>query len=88
MDGYYPGISSLRAIAAMFVYFHHFNPFVQNSTVLGVPIWGIFKEFHIGVTIFFVLSGFLIAIRYMDEKISFFKYLITKNFISFRQIIT
>lgn len=72
---YYPGLTSLRAIAALMVYLHHFNPLPQGTIFLGIPVWGILKEFHIGVTIFFVLSGFLIASRYMDNKVSFKKYL-------------
>jgi peptidoglycan/LPS O-acetylase OafA/YrhL len=72
---YYPGLTSLRAVAALMVYLHHFNPLTKGTTFLGIPVWGIINEFHIGVTIFFVLSGFLIASRYMDNKISFKKYL-------------
>jgi peptidoglycan/LPS O-acetylase OafA/YrhL len=72
---YYPGLTSLRAIAALMVYLHHFNPLAKGTMFLGIPVWGILNEFHIGVTIFFVLSGFLIASRYMDTKVSFKKYL-------------
>jgi peptidoglycan/LPS O-acetylase OafA/YrhL len=72
---YYPGLTSLRAIAAFLVYLHHFNPLPKGMILLGIPLWGILNEFHIGVTIFFVLSGFLIATRYMDSKVSFKKYL-------------
>jgi peptidoglycan/LPS O-acetylase OafA/YrhL len=72
---YYPGLTSLRIIAALMVYLHHFNPLPKGFILFGIPIWGILNEFHIGVTIFFVLSGFLIASRYMDAKVRFKKYL-------------
>ncbi len=59
--GYFPALTGLRALAASLVFFHHFNPFPQESFLFGVV-----NEFHIGVTIFFVLSGFLITYRYKD----------------------
>jgi peptidoglycan/LPS O-acetylase OafA/YrhL len=74
-DSYYPGLTSLRAIAAFMVYLHHVNPFPPKYHMFGLPIWGILNEFHIGVTLFFVLSGFLIATRYFDNTVSFKKYL-------------
>ena len=70
-SNYYPGLTSIRAIAALMVYLHHFNPFYNNQTFLGFPVWGVVKEFHIGVTIFFVLSGFLITLRYFEKPIDF-----------------
>jgi peptidoglycan/LPS O-acetylase OafA/YrhL len=56
-------LTSLRMIAALLVFFHHFYPFAHTGDVLE----NILIEGHIGVTIFFVLSGFLIALRYYDE---------------------
>src|SRR6185312_15771751 len=49
---YYPQIDSVRAIAVLFVLFHHY--FAERITTL-VPM-GAF-----GVDIFFTLSGFLIT---------------------------
>ena len=46
--GYLPHIDGLRAIAVLSVVFHHFNP-------------KIFPGGYIGVDIFFVISGYLIA---------------------------
>jgi len=58
-----PALTGLRWIAAFCVWFHHFPPPV------ALPGWilACFKELHIGVTIFFVLSGFLITYRYMED---------------------
>jgi len=49
----------VRAIAAYLVFFHHFNPFPLNSANGALVAEG-----HIGVSVFFVLSGLLITIRY------------------------
>ena len=74
-NSYFPGLTTLRAIAALMVYLHHVNPFPAKYHILGLPVWGIINEFHIGVTFFFVLSGFLIANRYFDTRVSFKKYI-------------
>jgi peptidoglycan/LPS O-acetylase OafA/YrhL len=74
----YPALTGIRAIAAFMVYIHHFNPFSAN--VFGNSISGFFAEFHVGVTIFFVLSGFLIANRYCNESQFNFKKYFLKRF--------
>jgi peptidoglycan/LPS O-acetylase OafA/YrhL len=55
----FPALTGVRAIAAYMVFFHHY---------IGQCFDGIFlpivKEFYTGVTIFFVLSGFLIYYKY------------------------
>ena len=58
---YLPALTGVRAIAAFMVFFHHFN---QAS--FPYPIYRVLNEFHTGVTVFFVLSGFLICLRYYD----------------------
>jgi peptidoglycan/LPS O-acetylase OafA/YrhL len=58
---FFPALTGIRAIAAFSVFFFHFNPLPKSSFV-----GGIINELHIGVDIFFVLSGFLIAYRYYD----------------------
>jgi peptidoglycan/LPS O-acetylase OafA/YrhL len=60
--GFFPALTGLRAIAAYMVFIHHFNVF--KPEVFGVWTNKITAEFHIGVNIFFVLSGFLIYYRY------------------------
>lgn len=57
------------------VYIHHFHPFSEE--VIGSILFKILKETHIGVSVFFVLSGFLIAYRYFGQKqFNFKKYLV------------
>jgi peptidoglycan/LPS O-acetylase OafA/YrhL len=56
-----PALTGIRAIAAYLVFFHHY-PIPQ----LVYGEMDFFREFHIGVTLFYVLSGFLITYRYRD----------------------
>jgi peptidoglycan/LPS O-acetylase OafA/YrhL len=71
---YFDQLTGVRAIAAYMVFFHHFNPFDNTSFFYNVV-----NELHIGVTLFFVLSGFLIAYRYLDNaKFNFRKYIINR----------
>jgi peptidoglycan/LPS O-acetylase OafA/YrhL/glycosyltransferase involved in cell wall biosynthesis len=69
---YLPALTGVRAIAAGMVCLFHANPFTEAR--FGKSIHQFFNEFHVGVTFFFVLSGFLIALRYQDKKIEFGKY--------------
>ncbi len=59
---YMPALTGIRAIAAYLVFFHHYN-----TKVFPAFINRLFWEFHIGVNIFFVLSGFLIYYRYYNH---------------------
>ncbi len=71
---YFNSLTGIRAIAAYMVYLHHFNPIPKNYVVHNIV-----NEMHIGVTLFFVLSGFLIAYRYLDlDNFSFRNYLINR----------
>jgi peptidoglycan/LPS O-acetylase OafA/YrhL len=67
---YYPALTGVRAVAAYLVYFYHFNPFPpQATTRLQGLLWALVDKFNnLGVCIFFVLSGFLIAVRYHDTS--------------------
>ncbi|WP_019947787.1 acyltransferase family protein [Hymenobacter aerophilus] len=63
---YFPVLTGVRAIAAYMVFLSHDNPFLGEG--LGgltqrylAPFFG---ALSIGVSVFFVLSGFLIAVRY------------------------
>ncbi len=71
---YFNSLTGIRAIAAYMVYLHHFNPVPKKYA-----IYNVFNEMHIGVTLFFVLSGFLIAYRYLDlNNFSFRNYIINR----------
>ncbi len=61
----YPALTGLRAMAAYMVFLHHYNPISETDFTVLHKFSG---QFHVGVSIFFVLSGFLIAYRYMDSK--------------------
>jgi peptidoglycan/LPS O-acetylase OafA/YrhL len=60
--GYIPALTGVRAIAAYLVFFHHFNPMPVDTW-----FWRLLNEGHVGVTVFFVLSGFLIPLRYLNR---------------------
>jgi len=70
-------LTGIRAIAAFMVCLFHFNPFSEAH--FGSFVHDFFNEFHVGVTFFFVLSGFLIAYRYFDEtQMAFKQYFINR----------
>lgn len=76
-SNYFAALTGVRAIAAYMVFLLHYNPF--NPKVIGKPLYDFARELHIGVTMFFVLSGFLIAYHYSDLKeFRFKKYLINR----------
>jgi peptidoglycan/LPS O-acetylase OafA/YrhL len=65
---FFPALTGVRAVAAYMVYLYHFNPMLgHDHNSWTIMLRSIFQEFHTGVTIFFVLSGFLITIRYYDS---------------------
>lgn len=65
---YMPALTGIRAIAAYMVCFFHYNPLVrfQSSTDWKRLGYSFFNELHVGVTVFFILSGFLICYRYYE----------------------
>jgi peptidoglycan/LPS O-acetylase OafA/YrhL len=59
-DQNFPELTGIRAVAAYMVFFHHYTATcVTDNMALSFV-----KEFYVGVTIFFILSGFLIFYRY------------------------
>lgn len=66
---YYPALTGLRAVAAFAVFgFHHRHLQGLGSSALGVALRAGLGELHIGVSIFFTLSGFLITKRYARRR--------------------
>jgi peptidoglycan/LPS O-acetylase OafA/YrhL len=59
---YYPALTGVRALAAYLVFLFHFSPFASSGWAGRLA-----GEGHVGVAIFFVLSGFLIPMRYMGQ---------------------
>lgn len=57
-----PALTALRAFAALLVFLYHFPPQGRGRLVDVVTSQG-----HVGVTVFFVLSGFLITLRYYPQ---------------------
>lgn len=65
LQNYIPALTGVRAMAAYLVFISHFSYIFDG----GFPhiFQRFFAEFHIGVSIFFVLSGFLITFRYYNS---------------------
>lgn len=81
MKSYFPQLTGLRAVAALMVFFHHYNPFVLKWDESFM--YHFCNEMYVGVNLFFVLSGFLLALRYskgFSYKSEFFKPYFVKRF--------
>ncbi len=63
---YFPVLTGVRAIAAYMVFLSHDNPFnsVGPKSLFHDGLFHFFSALSIGVSVFFVLSGFLITVRY------------------------
>ena len=73
----FPALTGYRAIAAWIIFVYHFMPFNNPKYPASIKqfVWG----FHIGVDMFFVLSGFLITYRYFNDRpIDFKKYILNR----------
>ena len=74
---FFPALTGYRAIAAWMIFVYHFTPF--NSPKYPEWIKRIIWEFHIGVDMFIVLSGFLITYRYFNDRpVHLKKYLVNR----------
>jgi len=61
----FKALTGFRCLAASLVFVYHNRKYWTAH--LHPEVLRIFNEFHIGVALFFVLSGFLIAYTYADE---------------------
>jgi peptidoglycan/LPS O-acetylase OafA/YrhL len=65
-------IESLRGIAMLLVFMHHVNARVMGPLPPGeaqdmTPLWAFVRAGHTGVSLFFVLSGFLLSLPFLAE---------------------
>ena len=65
LKNYFPALTGVRALAAYLVFISHYDYVFDESFPQFAKRF--FHEFHIGVTVFFVLSGFLITYRYFNN---------------------
>jgi len=65
VQNYIPALTGVRALAAYLVFVSHYYYVFDDSFPHIVQRF--LGEFHIGVSIFFVLSGFLITFRYYNN---------------------
>jgi peptidoglycan/LPS O-acetylase OafA/YrhL len=66
---YYPALTGMRAVAAFLVFcFHHRDLHGLGTSGAGVALRALLSELHIGVSIFFTLSGYLITRRYAGRQ--------------------
>ena len=64
---YFNSLTGLRFLAATLVFIYHNRKYWRAD--VHPEILRFMNEFHVGVSLFFVLSGFLIAYTYYDEPL-------------------
>jgi peptidoglycan/LPS O-acetylase OafA/YrhL len=60
-----PPLTGVRFLAALLGFPFHSTPFRGTESATGRFLAGIFDEMYVGVGLFFVLSGFLIAYNFL-----------------------
>ena len=60
-------LTGLRAFAAAWVVIYHFRDDVKRLFPRSEPAWPFLDSGYVGVDIFFILSGFIIAYTYLDQ---------------------
>lgn len=61
----FDSLTGFRALAASLVFVYHNRKYWRGD--LHLEILRLINEFHVGVSLFFVLSGFLLAYSYGDK---------------------
>jgi len=77
----FASLTGLRAVAAIMIFVYHNRKFWRNS--FPDMLDRFLNEWHIGVAIFFVLSGFLITYSYYEKlitlsKSNYYKYILIR----------
>ncbi len=64
---YFENLNALRGIAFIIVFLYHFFGYMSNGSKNGM-VTSLIMKGHLGVNLFFVLSGFLITYLLLTEK--------------------
>lgn len=67
---HYKALTGIRAIAAMMIFVYHNRKYWKDD--VPPELFRLFNEFNLGVQLFFVLSGFLIAKSYGSKPLQSF----------------
>lgn len=70
-NSYFNSLTGFRFLAASLVFIFHNRKYWRHD--INPELLRLINEFHIGVALFFVLSGFLIAYSYYDEPLQSIK---------------
>jgi peptidoglycan/LPS O-acetylase OafA/YrhL len=60
-------LTGLRIVAAMWVLLHHFTDVISDLVPQVIFLSPVFERGGVGVDLFFMLSGFILAYTYLDE---------------------
>lgn len=76
----FQSLTGVRFIAVCLVFIYHNRKYWRDS--IPPELLRLINEFHVGVSLFFVLSGFLIAYTYEDKPLqspaAYFKYIVIR----------
>ncbi|MGY1635028.1 acyltransferase family protein [Geodermatophilus sp. SYSU D00742] len=62
-----PQLTGIRAFAALWVACFHFRPYLLESFPQSWPLTPLFNVGHLGVDLFFILSGFILTFTHLDR---------------------